>query len=495
MAKTTYRDKRELITVLFTVMLDVTLIGILVAIMGGFIWIFVGSDILVWVVFFIWTFLDWYRIDREARDRNRFIITPGNEDYITNEEMELYNGVGLIEYEYEQVKVSPNTILDILQNSSMKKDVFIKLKEKLKLSKIWDESKVEIIIPDDDDKLTKQAVDEHHFALNFPKHHVHFEDFKIEDLDKKTGRFPRFDQKVIRWIKVNHGVHTLEDLRMQNSADLDREIKSQFKKLLLDGFNLKKEIQFAEEDITLWTARVIFKLLKTQRVKFIKIRELPLFMLYYNYYIYKVKFDREVPTIYKRKDGTICRKFSQEVYMILPQSWNESFKFTSREIPFKGYYPTCPDVAQIEWVFREFILKDLPVYFVNSCWYTRQRIQKDLTVDNDEIMLTTVQIMTELYLDEKKESKKQEMFKDELQIQVDINEGREKYAGALKISNLDLDQRRKDVNMSWKPTKTIYLFKWLIVALFIIVGVSLFFGGMYFGGENVRKQLIDTVIP
>lgn len=216
----------------------------------------------------------------------------------------------------------------------------------------------------------------------------------IQDYMKNC--FNIFYQKEVKWLKSN-GINTFENLRTSDLSDLEKQFNSFFNtsknplSKRAKYYELKNEIKKITGLIISRESQYIFYLSPESKFKYINLKTAKLKAMYYKYRAYLCYFDEYLTFCTDVTDPSFLdpnvrqKTYIQvnKVLMILPASWNDSFRFQKQRIIFNGHIIVAPSVANASFVYVSMLTHDVAIFFCSSCDYMQSSIWRQLTIKSD----------------------------------------------------------------------------------------------------------------
>ena len=168
-----------------------------------------------------------------------------------------------------------------------------------------------------------------------------------------------------------------------------------------------------------------------------------------------------------------------ECICVFPKPYEDSVNYMPRTIDFCGFPVKVPQTEKLELVYKMMVL-GVPIFYCNSCSYSRRRIKDKVQVDNDKflmgVIISLVKEIQEIQTEKSKIVWQYEDDKNKIQSLTHMV----KYTDAKKLENEDVDKsfekKKKEIQWKMSPPKQEVKIYWVFLILILIVGIFIGWG-------------------
>lgn len=298
----------------------------------------------------------------------------------------------------------------------------------------------------------------------------------------------------IKYLKDVHQITNLGVLYTHDLRHLERVFNKKFLKKKrffgkLTWFPLRKILLDLKEEVAKHLSEYIEKLDEDERVSFVRMRLIPLFMVYGGCYFYKMRLNRkfDVPIGIQKEEQKRKIKITKEtipsdtLIIVLTKPFEDSFRYRPRRIPFRGFSRLkCSRVEKIELFFIKMLLYELPVYWVNSCGYTRKHMRDHFKKpDKNNILLGMINVlMDEVYnikLNLGKVTPKLRYAKNKIENLRDQLGEKKASEKTDRPVNERIKEKQEEIKKVWNPSANERKLFWFFTVLALIIGILIGF--------------------
>lgn len=270
------------------------------------------------------------------------------------------------------------------------------------------------------------------------------------------------------------GITNFGQLLEKDVHALGKQFNMEFKRRT--DFNLPKFVAALKGEVVRNMSILLQTFSDTGLAQFVKLNEVPLFMVHYDYYFYRVRFKNrkwEVPIRETEKTGTKIRTSS--VILMMPRLWGDAIRNRPREMYFNGIPIMVPQTEKIQVAYIRMLLSGLPVYFVNDCSYLRDRNKAKLDIETEKVLKGFIDTLSFLYRKKMDDVQKTKTLYTDAQATI---ESQQETIDDLVASDTEKEnvgeefKRMRDmVKARTIPTKTELPIFWFLLIVILIAGV------------------------
>lgn len=276
----------------------------------------------------------------------------------------------------------------------------------------------------------------------------------------------------------DRGVFNFGTLLTQDIDTLEEQFKKRIAWFESDKIlSLKKLIEDLKDEILEKLSQFVMTMEENELMQFFMLQEVPLYMLYSNYYFYRITLSRkfEVP-IRDEEHGDKVLK-SSKLIVILPQLFEKSIRYKPRELMFQGFPVRVSTTERVELIFKTIYKKDTPIFYVNSCSYSRKYVKDNLKPEGDKILVGIVNaLVKDINAVENEKTKVLWQYGHD-QDKIESLNNLMKFKDAQELANEDaqksFDKKKKEIELRLTPNKKEIKIFWFFTIISFLTGLAI----------------------
>lgn len=272
----------------------------------------------------------------------------------------------------------------------------------------------------------------------------------------------------------SRGIQNFGQLLEKDLVELGQQFNRQFKRKT--DFALRKFVHDLKREIVSNMSILLQSFSKNGLSKFVKLNEIPLFMVHYDYYFYKLRFkNRKVEVRIPETENSGTKIRTRDVVFMLPKLWGDAIRNRPREMFFNGIPITVSQTEKIQVSFIRMLLSGVPVYFINDCAYLRKRNKAKMDIEMDKVFRGFVETLAFLYSKKINDIAKTKTLYTRAQATIETQQETIDDLVASETENEDVQESfkrmRDKITVRGTPAKAEVPVFWFLLILVLVAGL------------------------